>query len=139
MIIVDKVDFPVDSDTALKRSILEPREGYWQTQLRTLRRYRGLNIKDERKNCNTRKACALTRKANVPSATSPSLETSQGSVDEVPDKNLASQSASSESEADEQPDWSSSSSSGAEAAPVILRRSSRLANKNPRSYVYDED
>ena len=68
VIIIDQVDFPDNcNDTIDKRAFLEQREGFWQTQLRTLRRYGGLNVKDERRNCNTRRAGLLTKGVTVPS------------------------------------------------------------------------
>ena len=53
--------------TSEKRQKIEIREGYWQTQLRTLTRYGGLNKKDERKLTHNR----LARKAPKIPSTAP--------------------------------------------------------------------
>ena len=45
--LIDKVEFePKDTKITKMRKVKE-REGYWQTQLRTLVRYGGLNVLDE--------------------------------------------------------------------------------------------
>ena len=47
VIVIDKVEFePKDTKITKMRKVKE-REGYWQTQLRTLVRYGGLNVLDE--------------------------------------------------------------------------------------------
>ena len=56
IIIIDQVDLSSANSTREKRVLIEEREGYWQTQLRTLLRYGGLNKKDERKISNKRSA-----------------------------------------------------------------------------------
>ena len=48
MILIEKVDFPDNMTTEDKESILIEREGYHQTQLKTLVRYGGLNVLDSR-------------------------------------------------------------------------------------------
>ena len=64
--IIDKLDFAPGLNTTEKRSILVKREGFWQTQLRTMNHYGGLNIKDERKLYNSRKAGELANKRAPP-------------------------------------------------------------------------
>ena len=49
VIIIEKVDLSNVKTTKEKRHLIEVREGFWQTQLRTLSHYGGLNKKDERK------------------------------------------------------------------------------------------
>ena len=56
IILIDKVDLSNCKNTREKRELIEIKEGYWQTQLRTLIRYGGLNKRDDRKNTNKRKA-----------------------------------------------------------------------------------
>ena len=56
IIIIDQVDLSSAETTREKRVLIEEREGYWQTQLRTLLHYGGLNKKDERKISNKRSA-----------------------------------------------------------------------------------
>ena len=46
--IIDKVDFPPDATTAEKKALIAKPEAYWQTQLRTMKKYGGLNVRDER-------------------------------------------------------------------------------------------
>lgn len=72
VVLIDFVDLSCIETTKQKRDLIEIREGYWQTQLRTLSRYGGLNKKDERKLSNSRLA-AKTR--NVTVSPSPSLDT----------------------------------------------------------------
>ena len=55
-IIIEAVDLAHLNTTKDKREAIEIREGYWQTQLRTMRRYGGLNKKDDRKLTNRRLA-----------------------------------------------------------------------------------
>ena len=55
-IIIESVDLAHLNTTRDKREAIEIREGYWQTQLRTMRRYGGLNKKDDRKLSNRRLA-----------------------------------------------------------------------------------
>lgn len=55
-ILIECVDLSSAGTTKEKRVIIEAREGYWQTQLRTLNRYGGLNKKDERLISNKRLA-----------------------------------------------------------------------------------
>ena len=59
VILIEYVDLSSAGTTREKRELLEVREGYWQTQLRTLSRYGGLNKKDERKISNKRLANTL--------------------------------------------------------------------------------
>ena len=83
IIIIDRVDLssvdecpnltPIEA-TRAKRELLEIREGFWQTQLRTLERYGGLNKKDERKLTNNRLANKF--KKNVWSSTQPNPQNS---------------------------------------------------------------
>ena len=47
--IIDKVNFPPNATTAAKKEIINKAEAYWQTQLRTMKHYGGLNVRDERK------------------------------------------------------------------------------------------
>ena len=54
--IIDQVELSDCVTKQSKRKKLEGVEGYWQTQLRTLLRYGGLNKKDERKITNNRNA-----------------------------------------------------------------------------------
>ena len=53
VIIIEKVDFKDAKTKSQKLSILASREGYWQTELRSLKRFGGLNVRDERKISNT--------------------------------------------------------------------------------------
>ncbi len=55
-VLIDRVIFPANASSTEKRSLMEKSEGYWQTQLRTMKKYGGLNIKDERKIRNTKNA-----------------------------------------------------------------------------------
>ena len=56
-------------NTREKRELIEIKEGYWQTQLRTLNRYGGLNKRDDRKNTNKRKAgVKISNSQPVPNA-----------------------------------------------------------------------
>ncbi len=55
-VLIDKVTFPANSTSAEKRIIIEKSEGYWQTQMRTMQKYGGLNIRDERKIKNNKDA-----------------------------------------------------------------------------------
>ena len=48
VILIEKVKFDDHDGKDTKLSKLHDREGYWQTELRTLRRFGGLNIRDER-------------------------------------------------------------------------------------------
>ncbi len=66
IILIERVDLSLAATTKEKRVLIEVREGYWQTQLRTLSRYGGLNKKDER--IITNKRLATTRAATVPPA-----------------------------------------------------------------------
>ena len=67
VILIEKVDLSTFKTTSEKRQVIEIREGFWQTQLRTLTRYGGLNKKDERKlTCNR-----LARKASKIPSTAP--------------------------------------------------------------------
>ena len=45
--IIDKVDFESKDSKITKMRKVKEREGYWQTQLRTMVRYGGLNVLDE--------------------------------------------------------------------------------------------
>ena len=56
VIIIEEVDLSSFETTKEKRVAIESREGFWQTQLRTLTRYGGLNKKDERLITNKRLA-----------------------------------------------------------------------------------
>ena len=56
VILIEKVNLSNIETTTEKRKVIEAREGFWQTQLRTLTRYGGLNKKDERKIMNKRLA-----------------------------------------------------------------------------------
>ena len=55
-ILIDRVAFPDNSTSTEKRSLIEKSEGYWQTQLRTMKKYGGLNVRDERKLKNNKDA-----------------------------------------------------------------------------------
>ena len=46
--LIESVDLSLAKTTKEKRALIEVREGHWQTQLRTLSRYGGLNKKDDR-------------------------------------------------------------------------------------------
>ena len=48
IILIDQVDFPPNTSTEVKEAALIQKEGYWQTHLKTLERYGGLNILDSR-------------------------------------------------------------------------------------------
>ena len=74
VIIIECVDLSSADTTKAKRALLEVREGFWQTQLRTLTRYGGLNKKDERKISNKRLANKF--KAIVSSSSQPSPQAS---------------------------------------------------------------
>ena len=60
VIIIDQVDLSECKTTKEKRAKIEVVEGQWQTNLRTLIRYGGLNKKDERKISNNRSARNIT-------------------------------------------------------------------------------
>ena len=45
--IIDKIDFQPKDSKIIKMRKVKEREGYWQTQLRTMVRYGGLNVLDE--------------------------------------------------------------------------------------------
>ncbi len=47
--LIEEVDLGSATTTAEKEAMCEKREGYWQTQLKTLRTGGGLNTKDSRK------------------------------------------------------------------------------------------
>ena len=66
VIIIEHVDLSSAGTTKEKRALIESREGYWQTQLRTLTRYGGLNKKDERKITNKR----IANKYKAPASSS---------------------------------------------------------------------
>ena len=56
IIIIDEVDFSECKTKKEKRAKIEILEGYWQTTLRTMMKYGGLNkFKDDRVNTNKRK------------------------------------------------------------------------------------
>lgn len=71
VILIEKVDLSSCETTKQKRDLIECHEGYWQTQLRTLSRYGGLNKKDDRKITNNRNA---TRKVTVSTTEQPVLD-----------------------------------------------------------------
>ena len=48
-VIIDQVNFPSNVTESEKFDILQKSESYWQSQLRTMKRYGGLNVQDERK------------------------------------------------------------------------------------------
>ena len=56
IVIIDSVELSDCSTRAEKRDKIAKVEGYWQTQLRTMQRYGGLNKKDERKIANNKNA-----------------------------------------------------------------------------------
>ena len=62
VILIDTVDLSTCKDRVEKRRKLEEKEGKWQTELRTLQRYGGLNKKDDRKISN-KKATAINLQA----------------------------------------------------------------------------
>ena len=66
IIIVEQVDLSLAESTRDKRALIEVREGYWQTQLRTLKRYGGLNKKDERLLHNKRRANPSSQTLTTP-------------------------------------------------------------------------
>lgn len=47
--IIEKVKYNVGDSRSTKIRKLTGREGYWQAQLRTLKQFGGLNVRDERK------------------------------------------------------------------------------------------
>ena len=49
IIILEKVDVDIGASREQKEAKCEEREGYWQTQLKTLQTYGGLNVRDNRK------------------------------------------------------------------------------------------
>ena len=115
VILIEKVDLSSCTTTKQKRDLIEQREGYWQTQVRSLSRYGGLNKRDDRKRVNNRQA---TRKAIVTSTkqAAPCLDGSESSS--VPEQECQKVAAApTHTEAVEDP------------SPP-LRRSSRLRNKN---------
>ena len=77
VIIIEKVDLSLAESTKEKRNLIEIREGFWQTQLRTLVRYGGLNKKDER-------AISNKRKATLPSTTLENFSGNQKSTNTKP-------------------------------------------------------
>ena len=48
LIIIEQVRVAPTADTATKQKLCQIREGVWQTRLRTLVRYGGLNVIDDR-------------------------------------------------------------------------------------------
>ena len=90
VIIIDCMDLSSADTTKAKRALLEVREGFWQTQLRTLTRYGGLNKKDERKISNKRLANKFkvtvssssqpNPQASLPQASLPQASLSQASL-----------------------------------------------------------
>ena len=56
VIVIDKCDLSDCNTTKEKREKIQILEGQWQTHLRTMTRYGGLNKRDDRKNANNKKA-----------------------------------------------------------------------------------
>ena len=48
LIIIEQVRVDLNADTATRERLCQIREGVWQTRLRTLVRYGGLNVIDDR-------------------------------------------------------------------------------------------
>ena len=72
IILIDKVIFPPHiNDTATKKNIISKVEGYWQTQLHTLERFGGLNIRDERKIANVKCTTGTAIKTHIPTNPTP--------------------------------------------------------------------
>ena len=116
VILIDVVDLSLAETTKWKRDLIEVREGYWQTQLRTLSRYGGLNKKDERKLTNSR--LAKTCKVAVSSSSTPAPEPGDSESSCSDDLNHSTDT-----------DAPGPSAAQASLAPAV-RRSSRLQNKN---------
>ena len=75
VILIEQVDLDSFKTTKEKRVAIEVREGFWQTQLRTLSRYGGLNKKDERSITNKRLAKKVTREVPLqPAAASQPIQ-----------------------------------------------------------------
>ena len=144
VIVIDRVDLSSAETTKEKRALLEVQEGYWQTQLRTLVRYGGLNKKDERKISNKRlanKFKAVVSSSPQPSP-EPSLEANPSLPASCPNPSLPSMAT---------PDPSPALPCPAAPAPPLaspaapdptpgssppLRRSSRLRKKTSTCYIY---
>ena len=84
IIIIDKIEYSgTKLTTKEKRIEIENKEGFWQTQLHTLKRYGGLNCKDDRMNTNKRKAGASSTNLNF----TPKVEDTLRSCNEVTESN----------------------------------------------------
>ena len=82
VILIERVDLTNIETTAEKRKTIEVREGFWQTQLRTLSHYGGLNKKDERKLHNKRLAHGVSKSGN--NETGPSCTVPVPATQELP-------------------------------------------------------
>ena len=60
VIIIEKVCIPPGSKSGERERLCQIREGIWQTRLRTLTRYGGLNILDERRRAQEKLFCRKT-------------------------------------------------------------------------------
>ena len=82
IVLIEYVDLTSCEPTADKRERIEVREGYWQTQLRTLSHYGGLNRKDERKISNKRIAkTTVSPKDHIPQPTDTPIPSSSQAPD----------------------------------------------------------
>ena len=61
VVLIEHVDVSRFKTKAEKRAALEIAEGKWQTQLRTMTRYGGLNKKVNRKICNQKSATSFNK------------------------------------------------------------------------------
>ena len=67
VILIEKVDLSTIETTSDQKQVIEAREGFWQTQLRTLTRNGGLNNKYERTlTCNRLARTASKMPSSVP-------------------------------------------------------------------------
>ena len=114
IILIDSVDLSLAKTTKEKRELIEVHEGFWQTQLRTLSRYGGLNKKDERKISNSKRANSHKVVVSSSSSPDPQHEDREPRCSEALDSINV-------SVAPESPVTQSS--------PPTVRRSSRLRNK----------
>ena len=49
IVIIDKIFFDKTDSKNVKMGKCKAKEGFWQTQLRTLKKFGGLNVKDDRR------------------------------------------------------------------------------------------
>ena len=131
VVLIDFVDLSCIETTKQKRDLIEIREGYWQTQLRTLSRYGGLNKKDERKLSNSRLA-AKTRNVTVSSSPSPDSGDREARSSDDDDSSLDDTSSEDDSSLD---DTSDAPGPSATQDQPEVRRSSRIRQKTKLCHI----